>query len=380
MAPTQEMFVDTIVEMGVVVEVHPENWTVDVFCDQRRKDLTDVPWACPYLDGDGSGSYFFPEPGAQVLLLTLSDREDSPIVLGFAPRSAGSSWRNKRPRMSPGDHGLTTRGGGRVFVRRSGMVEVGSSSMARRFYFPNDHLIRDICQRYEMYTAVGSMAWQQDRTGDDRKGRFFLQAYGRTKNTSPVVEMSVGYTPEQADKRSTNASSLLSKSSMASSSPVAVHWSVRPPGGGAGLDFLLSEKGEVLWKTAGQDWTVAGNFVQTVKGDRAVTVEGTDSLSSKKRVRKFTEEERSGTSSSTKLSGPMTVQTPSAEFTNGTGTSRPVALLDPTVLQYLSTTPGVFQVAIPGVPAPVPVLPGPAMPGLLQLLQTRARSTTLKAT
>lgn len=380
MAPTQDLFVDTIVEMGVVVEVHPAEWTVDLYCDQRRKLITDVPWVSTYLDGDGNGSYYFPEPGGQVLLLTLSDQEDSPLVLGFAPRSAGSSWRNKRPRMGPGDHGMTTRGGGRLFVRRSGMVEVGSSSLARRFYFPANHLIRDICQRYELYTSVGSMEWQQDTTGDNRKGRFFLQAYGQTKNTTPVVEMSVGYTPDQANKRSTQAASLLSDSSMSSSSPAVIHWSIRPPGGGQALDFVVSEAGEVVWRTSGQDWTVAGNFVQTIKGDRTVSVQGTDSLSSKKRVRTFTEEEKSGTSSVTKLSSSMQVQVPSAEFTNGMGVSVPVALLDTSVLQYLATTPGLFQVTIPGVPAPVPVLPGPAMPGLLQLLQTRARSTTLKAT
>ena len=379
MAPSQDLFVDTIVEMGIIVEVHPEDWTVDVYCDQRRKVLSDVPWSSTYLDPEGNGSYYFPEPGSQVLLLTMSDREDSPLVLGYSPMSSGASWRNKRPRLSPGDHAVTTRGGGRLFLRRSGMVEVGSSSMARRFYFPADHLIRDICQKYEVYTGVGSFAWQQDSSGDDRNGRYFLQAFGKTKNTKPVVEMSIGYTPARADKRSTSSSDMLKNSSFASSSRSVVHWSIRESGGSGSLEYILSEKGEVLWKTSSQDWTIAGNFVQTIEGNREVTVKGNDSLSSKKRVRSFTEEEANGTSSTTVLSGSLKYQVPSAEITNGTGVSKPVALMDPSVLQYLSVTPGIFQVVVPGVPAPVPVVPGPAMGGLLQALQA-ARSTTLKAT
>jgi hypothetical protein len=71
----------------------------------------------------------------------------------------GPSFKGARGHLEPGDIFLGTLDGNSVIVRRGGMVQIGSTSLAQRIYLPVENVIRDYFQRYQAVSPVGEIDW-----------------------------------------------------------------------------------------------------------------------------------------------------------------------------------------------------------------------------
>ena len=181
------------VEEGRIVNVNLRRFTVDVRTRESQRTYLDIPWSSPYFHfARGEGFCFVPEVGAKVKVCRPSDSD--PFVLTFitpferiplsdeaAPPPQGTasnptggqteiSYRAGRPRMEQGDILLRTRDGNELFLHRGGVVEIGATKLARRFYFPVLNFIRDLCENYQLWGAGGSLSWlvtRSDESPDD---------------------------------------------------------------------------------------------------------------------------------------------------------------------------------------------------------------------
>lgn len=166
---------------GVITDVNMLNWTVDFSTtfDQRR--FPNIQVASPYLHPRrGAGIFAVPEIGAKGLVCLPSDGF-SPFLLCYvmpevtrddaADGEPGFTYAGGRARYSPGDIIMRGEDGNTVVLRRGGVIEIGSTALARRFYIPISNVIADICSRYEMHSLGGNIRWgvlgssSEDKTG-----------------------------------------------------------------------------------------------------------------------------------------------------------------------------------------------------------------------
>jgi len=164
-------------QIGVVRRVNMRQYTVDVETTFSQKLLLDVPFATPYSSKSHNGGiYFMPEEGSECVVAVAS--ENVMYVIGWVqspsvnplselvdgvpteePTGEAPNFRGNRDALEPGDIYLGTADGNRIILRKGGMVEVGSTGMAQRIYFPVENMVRDVFQRYEALSPIGNVSW-----------------------------------------------------------------------------------------------------------------------------------------------------------------------------------------------------------------------------
>jgi len=172
------------VKQGQIISVDKEKWTCVVKFDDGTPEES-VAIAPIYLNTYGSGIFYVPETKASVIVAYVGERKfllacsypettergessvDEIQVEGqLEPDHAAS-----RPIFSEGDISMSTKGGGFITMRSSGVVEVGASQVARRFYIPLTNFVRDICANYDLTTAGGNLSFTT-RPGDPTHGTY----------------------------------------------------------------------------------------------------------------------------------------------------------------------------------------------------------------
>jgi len=171
------------IQLAQITSVNVKEYTVDVMTTYTHKPLVDIPFSSPLCHRDHRGGmYFMPEAEAYCYVCECQD--GTAFVLGFITNPVnvtpqefdeleggkgleliaeaadiGPSFKGARAPMEPGDIFLGTIDGNSVVVRRGGMVQIGSTSLAQRIYLPVENVIRDYFQRYQAYSPVGEIEW-----------------------------------------------------------------------------------------------------------------------------------------------------------------------------------------------------------------------------
>lgn len=157
-----------MIESGVVVDVHPERFQVDVVTSLHQKIFRNVAYAVPYLNpGSGQGISFAPERGSLCWIMTrdsdpLSHDNDfkASVIAWQPPRDKEGGHTSGRDTMNPGDICVATKGGNKVLLRANGLVEIGSTALSKTVYIPTSNGIHHLCNNYQIDATGGFMRWQ----------------------------------------------------------------------------------------------------------------------------------------------------------------------------------------------------------------------------
>lgn len=182
-APTHGAFSHFRCEEATITNVDREKWTISVYTTHTAKDVPNVQVLQPYHHfANGEGILHLPEVGATCLMAFPSD-DTPPFVLGYkgvaaqaTTQSAGGetqetySFRSRRPKLNPGDIALVTRDENFLFLRRGGVVQIGSTALAQTVYLPLGNYIKHFCENYEVNTLAGNLEWTVHRVENDPDG------------------------------------------------------------------------------------------------------------------------------------------------------------------------------------------------------------------
>jgi hypothetical protein len=146
-------------EEAIIINVNHKTWTVDVETRHSAKAVNDVQCLVPYHHfSGGEGMHYLPEVGAICMLGWPSDNTP-PFIMGYKgaasvigptstdgePQRSGTeatgsatdvSFKSNRPDLLPGDIAFTTRDENFIILRRGGVIQIGSTSIAQRLYIP----------------------------------------------------------------------------------------------------------------------------------------------------------------------------------------------------------------------------------------------------
>jgi hypothetical protein len=184
--------------MGRVLDVDPSKWTMVVRAMVGEETFYDVPltslYTHPYA---GEGMHFIPEPGAYVWICRPSEGDSRPFPLIYHPLpDETASQRANRPSMNPGDICFQTRDRNGIRVRRGGVVEVYSTSIARTYYIPNKNRILTFAENWELETFGGHLRWNTARPEEDPNGlkstKLDLSVKEFADHPEPAVRLQVG--------------------------------------------------------------------------------------------------------------------------------------------------------------------------------------------
>ncbi len=183
-------------ELGVIESIDTTNYTCIVRTEYGLH--YNVPIAPVFLSPNGQGIWFLPEVGTRVILGTIgpANRTEYSFILGAAfaleknsfdgedvsdvaeEETITPDFRNNRPVLNPGEIVLSSSDRNFIVMRKGGVIEVGATQVAKRFYIPLQNIIRDLSQIYEMQTSAG--VFQMTRKESDL-------TWGKTKTTIPTV-------------------------------------------------------------------------------------------------------------------------------------------------------------------------------------------------
>jgi len=208
----------TLVEGGRIINVDVAHWTVDVQTTHSQRKLLDMQVGAPYLHfARGEGIYAMPEVGSKVEICLPSD--GSPFVLCFVTTferegAAGDAsthpdepsavdapsevtYRAGRPRLQQGDIMLRCRDGNQIWLHRGGVVEIGSTGLAKRLYIPVANTVRDVCENYRLLSPAGAMQWtvkRSDVSADEAaEAVFSMDVSEHAQDTKASVLVQAGY-------------------------------------------------------------------------------------------------------------------------------------------------------------------------------------------
>ena len=153
---------------ALIVATDDTQYTATVQTDPPNSRIfNNLPYAVPFADPRyGGGIDFGPTIGSRCWVMQPSD-SSAPFILGWSPcqgddpsNVATFGYRNRRPKRAPGDIVLSNlTGGGGVFLRADGVIEVRSTALARVFYIPLRNMIQTICENYGVETLAGGVSW-----------------------------------------------------------------------------------------------------------------------------------------------------------------------------------------------------------------------------
>lgn len=181
------------IESARVTEVYPEFYQIDVSTVGTQKLIKKVAYASPYLHGGGHGISFVPERGSLCWVMIqdsdpMSHGQDYKafVIAWQPPKDMTGGHASNRPTMNPGDLSITTKSGGKLLLRSSGLIEIGSNAMSKTVYIPTTNTIHQLCQNLKIDTVGGFMHWvtHTDEDNPDNPATFVLgiRKLGADKN------------------------------------------------------------------------------------------------------------------------------------------------------------------------------------------------------
>lgn len=257
-----------------IMSVNTRDYTVDVQYESYPYSThLDIPWMSPYLhQNQGEGVAVMPEVGSTVWICQPSESGRDAFVLGWTPVQESGTYRAGRQLLNPGDLHFSTRDGNFVFLRRGGIVQIGSTPICQRLYIPIRNIIRDFAENYELSTPAGDLTWEVLRAEDSGDGH---QACLYTLACK-----------EFSDDPNTNPLALLKMGSHGNGNDTILTLETRDKGGGSVKTSLtISKSGKVQWTV--QDDVILGlkgNFTSTISKKMTVTSTEDMSLTSKANV------------------------------------------------------------------------------------------------
>lgn len=195
---------------GKVISTDPVRWTATVV-DEDNGVHQDVAINPAYITSGGSGSFVLPEVNSLVWLMRPSTAR-TPFILASAtaPRQIDggddeedpNDFRQNRPVLGEGDHMIaSTDEGGFVIARASGVIEIGSSQFAKRFYIPLRNTIRDFFENYLQHAAGGTFSWEarreDDQHGTDRTPTEWKLDIKEFAEDGPLIKVRMGRIAEE---------------------------------------------------------------------------------------------------------------------------------------------------------------------------------------
>ena len=243
-----------LVERARVVTVNSRDYTCDVTTEFTFKNKFDIPFMSPYCNQiQGEGINFMPEVGAVCWICTPSEEGREAFILGWTMVDEGGSYRGGREMLNPGDLHFKTRDGNFLFLRRGGIVQIGSTPVCQRVYLPIRNIIQDYAENYELHTPAGDLTWQvlrEEEDGDGHKACLYTLAY-----------------KEFADDPNENPIGVLKMGSHGEGNDTILSLLTRDEGGGTTQTSLEIDKAGEL------TWTIK-KFTFHVEGDADITVDG----------------------------------------------------------------------------------------------------------
>ena len=163
-------------DLGVIEFVDTTHYTCIVRTEYGLHQ--NVPITPVLLSPSGQGIWFLPEVGTRVMVGTIGkgtgneytfmigaayavdqdpfdDDADAVKDEGTEETATTPDFRNNRPVLQTGDIVLSSSDRNFVIMRKGGIIEVGATQMAKRFYIPLQNVIRDLSQIYEMQNSAG---------------------------------------------------------------------------------------------------------------------------------------------------------------------------------------------------------------------------------
>ena len=187
-----------------IMAVNKVKWTCTALAEGGTMGaIEDIPINPVLIGPQGQGMYYLPEVGSTVWLAELrvggffvlmgatlpfdGNAEDDTETLDMDHSMA-------RAQLEPGDIVMTGKPGSQVLVRKSGVVEIGSSYMSKRFYLPLEHFIRDFTKNYEMLSAGGGFSFKTNEI-DQRWGSVTAPVVADPTSKDGVETVTISKTP-----------------------------------------------------------------------------------------------------------------------------------------------------------------------------------------
>ena len=306
--------VPTWAEKGVIADVDMKNWTVDIISEYSGKFVPKVPLMCPYLEAtNGAGIYVMPEVGTVCYFTSPSDSQ-SPFVLGFvgvpksekaqqddltdkadqpgveneedlpkpstaqstgesAPKKAGGSFRSNRPDLNPGDIALVGHDGNFIYLRRGGVIQIGTTPTCQTMFIPVLNYLRQFCENFEMSTPGGAVFWRVDRQEGDPAGEapviYRLTVRDKAQNDKADVQVRFGHVSDDIRYELVIAPKNVKVDDGSASGE---NYTLRIKKSG---DIDIVSGGKLTEKyTGGRETTVMGSDKLTVTGTQEIKVSG----------------------------------------------------------------------------------------------------------
>lgn len=329
-----------------VLNVNTRDFTVDVVYESYPfSSHYDIPFMVHYVhQNHGEGINLMPEVGSTCWVCTPSESGRDAFVLGWMPVAEDGSYRAGRQLLNPGDIHFSTRDGNFVFLRRGGIVQVGSTPVCQRLYIPIRNVIRDMAENYDLTTPAGELNWtvlRAEDQGDGHVGTFFslsCHEFADDPITNPIAVLKIGSHGEG----DTTILSLVT----------------RDRGGGSVKTRLT------VSKTGTVEWQVQDDFILDVTGSLTARIREQMTVTSTQAMTFETQAALSATGASAHFKGgAATLDLQGFAALDGSvvklGDSLfPVMVAHPTIVAFLNAVWALLN-GLPGSPAVKGILPIP---------------------
>ena len=334
-----------ILEMGKVIGVDIENFTVDVHCEMSGRIHQDIQILSPYMHhNNGEGVSVLPEVGAVCVTAMLSDG-NPPVLVAFAAaleemfveeeadppdtqelEDEGSleaeeppdeeskpsySYRNGRGLQRMGTINLTTRDGNFLKLRRGGVVQIGANPMTQTIYIPVRNLIRTFAENWELDLVGGSSRWEvvQEEDGSSScKHTAVFREYAEQAKASAYLE--IGDLDENFYRFRMLMEGIDARTGEMEESPI--------------LEFTFSKEGDIVLACKSNTVTIEEDQTIEVKGTEIETYGKMEREVKGNQKLKFKTETREGQTSKEKLMS-KTIEADSI-ILGGAGGAQPLVL------------------------------------------------------
>jgi hypothetical protein len=199
---------------GKILSVDKVRWKCTVQGEMDNQIIEGVPIMPPVPVGsEGTGSFYMPEVDS-IVLLAYPSTEKTPFILGGATlpneldedeEADPNDFRTNRPSINEGDHVIHTSELGGIFVRKGGIIEIGASQAARRFYLPLQNMIKEFFENWEIQSPGGSLEWLC-RRDDDTHGEELTPVEFRMRirefcQGNPLIDIGAGRIQDEDDEK-----------------------------------------------------------------------------------------------------------------------------------------------------------------------------------
>lgn len=261
------MLSPAFVERGRVVTVNIRDWTCDVTTEFTFKNKFDIPFQSPYCSQiQGEGINAMPEVGSVCWVCTPSEEGRESFIMGWTMVDEEGSYRGGRELLNPGDIHFSTRDKNFIYLRRGGIVQIGSTPVCQRVYLPIRNMIQDYAENYELHTPAGDLTWKVLRKEEDGNGHqacIYTLAY-----------------KEFSDDPNENPIGVLKMGSHGEGNDTILSLLTRDKGGGTTQTCLeINKAGELTWTVQKLSINVKGDMELAVDGLFELATQGAIDIS-----------------------------------------------------------------------------------------------------